>query len=98
MRYHELFNVIKTVEVDDFGFTRNVGEFKIQVYSHKKQFNIIRDNVPTVILTNYNDDEVKIYIARDGCVDYNNPDRIVSLTDDVEQPISFIVFIIDILS
>lgn len=97
MRYQELFNIVKTMNVDDFGFTREVAGFKIQIYSHKKQFNIIRDDDPRFIITNYDDNEVKIYIARDGCVDYNHPDKIKNIDSDVSNSIEFAVFILDLL-
>ena len=91
MKYSELFNMVKTMEVDEFGFTKEVCGFKLHIYSHKHQFNVIRDGEPRIIVTNYNEGEVKIYIARNGYVDYNRPDMISSSTDEVKDSVAFAI-------
>lgn len=91
MTYKELFKKIKNLEVDNFGFTKEVLGYKLHIYSHKKQFNIISDDIPRIVVTNYNEEEVKIYIARNGYVDYDHPSQISSTSDEIKNSIAFAI-------
>ena len=91
MIYKELFKKIKNWEVDDFGFTKEVLGIKLHIYSHKKQVNVISDGIPRIIVTNYDDDDVKIYIARDGCVDYSHPNMVASADNEIKNSIAFAI-------
>lgn len=91
MTYKELFKKIKNLKVDEFGFTKEVLGLKMHVYSHKKQVNVISDDVPRIIVTNYNDNEVKIYIAKNGYVDYDRPNKVSSVSDEIKDSIAFAI-------
>lgn len=91
MTYKELFNKIKNLKVDNFGFTKEVLGCKLHIYNHKHQFNVISDDVPRIVVTNYNEGEVKIYIARNGYVDYDHPNQVSSDTDEIRGSVAFAI-------